>query len=124
MDFLRWLKSLSDRPPSEDDWQVTFDDNGVTCKRSTGLVESVSWNDLQKVSIVTTDDGPFAEDVFYVLYSADAGCVVPQGAPNSSDLLERLQELSGFDSEAVVQAMGCASNNEFVCWEREATPNT
>ena len=118
--FLKWLKSRLARPPNELDLHVVMDDFGVSCERSDGLIEAVVWDDLQKVTIMTTDDGPFVEDVFFVLYGSDSGCVIPQGAQRSGALLERLQQLPGFDNEAIVQAMSCATNNEFLCWERAA----
>ena len=122
MRLLSWLRSLSAPQAHEPSIRLVIDNTGVTCERAGGIVESVAWDDLQKVTIMTTDDGPLAEDVFFVLYGSDGGCVVPQGAPQSDALLERLQDLSGFDNEAVVRAMGCARNNEFLCWERTGRP--
>lgn len=117
MRFLRWLK---DRFGSRATTKLTVlvDDDGVTCHRG-NLIESVTWDDLQRVKILTTDQGPFIEDVFYVLFGTEDGCVVPHGAAESTDLLGRLQALPGFDNEAVVDAMTCVENNEFECWERE-----
>src|SRR5262249_42904855 len=87
---------------------------------SDGGVEQVAWNDLQGVAIMTTSEGPFAEDVYFVLAGRDGtGCVVPQGAPESTALLHRLQALPGFDNEAVIQAMSCAHDATFVCWRKE-----
>ncbi len=92
MGLMSWFSSWSDPPPNEVDQSATepklqlrIDDICVTCKRPSGVVESVLWDDLQRVSILTTDTGPFAEDVFFVLYgsNSDSGCVVPQSIPNT-----------------------------------------
>ena len=101
-------------------WKVTVSDNEVTCTRSDGRVESVAWDDLKEVVIVTTDKGPFATDVFWLLVGESGGCVVPQGAAGEGALLERLQALPGFDNEAVIRAMGSVENNRFVCWKKES----
>ena len=91
---------------------------GVTCCRPGGPTESVEWDDLQKVFIRTTDEGPFAPDVFWILAGRKGGCVVPQGATGEDVLLERLQALPGFDNEALIKAMASTSNQDFVCWQR------
>ena len=122
MKLLDWFIKKSTPAPIEPHVHLVIDDVGVKCERAGGVVESVAWNDLQKVAIVTTDDGPFADDVYFVLYGSHGGCVVPQDGPQSNALLERLQDLPGFDNEAVIQAMSCASNNEFLCWARTGHP--
>jgi hypothetical protein len=79
----------------------------------------VAWDDLLEVAILTTADGPFTEDVFFVLVGrGGTGCVVPQGAPEGSQLQERLQRLPGFDNKAVIRAMSSADDATFVCWRR------
>ena len=120
MPLFAWLKSRFARRPAitDQEIQVTIDDTGVTCRRPSGMVESVSWNDLQKVSVRTTDSGPFAVDAYFVLYGSRSGCVIPQSTPQSGELLERLQALHDFDNNAVMLAMGSTDNHEFVCWER------
>jgi hypothetical protein len=81
-------------------------------------VERVAWADLQKVEVVTTSDGPFAPDVFWVLHGSESGCAVPQGATGDSQLLERLQTLPGFDNDALIAAMSSTSDQRFLCWQR------
>jgi len=65
----------------------------------------VGWADLQKVEVVTTSDGPFHPDVFWVLHGTEGGCAVPQGATGDKQLLDRLQALPGFDNGAVIAAL-------------------
>jgi hypothetical protein len=43
---------------------------------------------------------------------------VPQGATGERALLERLQELPGFDDRAVIDAMSATARQRFLCWER------
>ena len=96
-----------------------MDDQSVTCRRAGGLVETVRWDDLRAVLVMTTSDGPFTDDVFWVLAGENSGCVVPSEADGCDKLLERLQRLPGFDNAAVVEAMGCTDDRRFVCWQRE-----
>ena len=93
-------------------------DTEVVCERPDGKVERVGWGDLEKVEVVTTSDGPFAPDVFWVLHGTVGGCAVPQGATGDGDLLARLQALPGFDNNAVIEAMSATSDRRFLCWLR------
>ena len=97
---------------------VRLSDSEIVCERPDGKVERVGWADLQKVEIVTTGDGPFAPDVFWVLHGTDGGCAVPQGATGDSQLLERLQALPGFDNQAFIEAMSFTSGARFFCWQK------
>ena len=98
---------------------IRIDDHGVHRELGNGTVEQVAWDDLEEVFVLTTGDGPFAEDVFFVLAGRDgSGCVVPQGAPESGERLERLQRLPGFDNEAFIRAMSSTDDARFVCWRR------
>jgi hypothetical protein len=83
-------------------------------------MESVRWSDLEIVSIQTTDRGPAVDDVFWVLGGNESGCVVPSESEGMDLLLPRLQRLPGFDNKAVIAAMACAENREFLCWRRPA----
>ena len=108
------------RKPKQID-RVIYDDIAVTRTRSDGVEETIRWVDLHEVGILTTDEGPVREDVFYLLIAEDGKsvCVVPQSSEGCDQLLERLQELPGFYNEAVIKAMGSTSNAKFVCWKRQ-----
>src|SRR5687768_13148939 len=98
---------------------LVIDDRGVRRDLGDGTVEEVAWEDLVEVQIVTTDEGPFVDDVFFLLAgSGGKGVCVPQGAPGSEPLLGRLQTLPAFDNDAVIRAMGCSENARFVCWKK------
>lgn len=97
---------------------VDIDEEWITCIRGPTSRQAVRWNDLAAVLIETTDQGPFKNDVFWVLVGAKSRCVVPQEAAGSQELLARLQDLPGFDNAAVVEAMGTAENKTFICWRK------
>jgi hypothetical protein len=98
---------------------VRIDDQGVRRELPDGKVEYVAWDNLREVVVLTTGDGPFAEDVFFVLAGQDGtGCVVPHSAADSSQLLDWLQRLPGFDNAAFIRAMSSTADATFVCWRR------
>jgi hypothetical protein len=97
--------------------RIEIDGEGVRRLQGSKLIEAVRWEDLIKVSIVTTDEGPFVEDLFWLLHSKDGrGCVVPHADAVEANLLARLQRLPRFDNEAVISASGSTQGAEFTCW--------
>lgn len=100
---------------------ITLDDKGVTRHLATGQDERVLWKDLAEVQIVTTGEGPYVDDVFFLLVGRDgSGCSVPQSEPVSDQLLERLQKLPGFDNRKVIEAMSHMGDGKFLCWKAPA----
>jgi hypothetical protein len=97
--------------------RVLFDNLMITNSSADGETKSVRWDDLQEVGILTTDDGPWAEDVYWILLGANSRCAVSGGAQGMKELLLRLQQLPGFNNEAVIKAMGSTTHNKFVCWK-------
>jgi hypothetical protein len=99
---------------------VRYDDQSIICERADGRVERILWDDLQEVIIRTTDAGLSFTDVFWVLAGKGVECVFPHGSEGDGALLERLQQLPGFNNDVFVAAMSSISDGEFVCWRRPA----
>jgi hypothetical protein len=97
---------------------VRISDSEVVCLRPDGQTERVEWDDLRRVEILTTPDGPLSPDIFWVLSGSDSGCVIPWGATGDRELLERLQRLPQFDSMAVVNAAPTTEKSMTLCWQR------
>ena len=114
---MRLLDRLFRRNPGERP-RVTFDAEGVVRTLPDGRSESVRWGELQEVSILTTDEGPYGDDVIWMLRGTGGGCAVPSETDGVTGLLARLQQLPGFDNGAVIRAMGSTDAAEFVCWRR------
>ena len=115
MGLLRRLRQLLHRPITCPKASVRSDEKGVSCHWPDGHFESVDRNDLKAVEIKNTDEGPFVQDVFFVLYGNDSSCVVPLDAERFDVFFERLRRLPGFDSQAVVAAMSCTDDANFLC---------
>jgi hypothetical protein len=115
------IHNFFSRPKPKASDRVTFTSEEVIRVRPDGAQEKIRWDDLHEVGILTTDEGPWQEDVFFLLIASDgnSGCAVPQSADGSKELFGRLQQLPGFDNKAVIEAMGSTSNAKFVCWKRQ-----
>jgi len=103
---------------TEEQIVVEFDNDEISCIRPDGYTEQVRWDDLARVEVMTTNEGPWACDVYFVLHGTSSGCLIPQGATGDQKLVERLLELPGFDEKLFVDAMGCTSNRTFDVWKR------
>jgi hypothetical protein len=104
---------------SVDVGRVSFDEDEITHTLPDGDIETLRWTDLKEVKIVTTDEGPWAEDAYWILLGTERGCAISNGAEGAKELLVRLQQLYGFDNETFIKAMGSTSNEKFVCWRRQ-----
>lgn len=100
-----------------------MDDIGVRRSRDGVVVEEVRWDELRRVEIVTTSDGPAMDDVFWLLEgTGNAGVVVPsEQVPQG--MTERLQELPGFDNGEVIRAMSSTTDARFLCWDATGDAN-
>jgi hypothetical protein len=99
--------------------RVELTDLGVIYHQPDGLSCSVRWDTLRAVLIETTDAGPFIEDLWWILIDAEGHCIIPQEASGETEMFHRLQELPGFDNDAVIAAMGSVENRRFLCWQRQ-----
>jgi len=97
---------------------VELSAEAITYHRPDGTTCAVRWETLRAVLIETSDEGPFAEDLWWILIDAGGHCSIPQETGTDA-LLARLQELPGFDNEAVIAAMGSVENQRFLCWQRQ-----
>ena len=118
---MNFLSRLFQKKPDLKD-RVSFDDQKIMRQMPDGRIESVRWDDLVEVGIVTTDEGPFTDDIFWILKGRSGNCAVPSEADGMKELLFRLQQLPGFNNDAVIEAAGSTSNASFQCWRRENAP--
>jgi len=99
---------------------VQIDNWGV--RRLDASNEAVAWTDLVKVEIVTTDEGPWGEDLFFLLEGADGkGVAIAGGLAQECGLIAALQErLPGLDNDAIIRSASSVENARFLVWRRGA----
>lgn len=106
----------SEPPPS---YEVTFDDQGVRTMLNGKAHESVSWDDLMAAGIRIEND--YLPIPYWVLFGQKGGCLYPSDAIGNEAILAELQRrLSGFNNEAVIEAMGKLKGT--VVWTRSGRP--
>ena len=97
---------------------LEFTEDALCYHQPDGTARTVRWDELRTVLIETTDQGPFVEDVWWILIDNAGHCMIPQMAGTEA-LLARLQELPNFDNDAVIAAMASVENQIFVAWQRQ-----
>lgn len=117
--LLRWLGRYFPDASFQRAASIEVRGGEIHFRRINGEAATLPWDGLTRVSIRTTDQGPFTDDVFFVLESAGTTIEIFQDAPGCDTLLTELQTLPGFDNNAVIEAMGCTDNQTFLCWKRD-----
>lgn len=91
---------------------------GIVHRRADGSEVRIAWQELDAVSLEATDQGPFKDDLFWILESATARHVVPGETKGVTDLLRVLRRLPGFDPEALIDATASLEPRTVTCWRR------
>lgn len=80
---------------------------------------AISIDALVRVTIHTTADGPFEDDVFWV-FDDDAGAHlrIPSSAEGAGALFDALVALPGANYEAVIRAMQSTELAQFDIWQK------
>ena len=99
---------------------VQIDDWGV--RRLDASNEAIAWADIVQVAIVTTDEGPWSEDLFFLLEGAEGTGVAIAGAlAQECGLIAALQQrLPGLDNDAIIRSAASAGNARFLVWRRQS----
>jgi len=90
----------------------------ITIKRPFRKSVSVSIDELDEIGVETTDQGPFVEDVFWILKRGELRIRIGDPHPIFKMLMDRFGLLEGFDWQPFVDAMSCSDNRYFMCWRR------
>ncbi len=80
---------------------------------------AVSIEALVRVTVVTTSDGPWAEDMHWLL-EEDGGArlLIPNAATGTEKLFDAFAALDGVDYSMATKAMGSVGNDSYVIWAK------
>ena len=113
----------STRPPArQSGWTVTATDTRIEATDGTGAMRGIAPSDLGAIVIETNDQGPFASDVWWILFDTNKqfACAFPQDAEGAKAAVDRLLDLPGIDHRKVIDAQTSIQNATFPIWERAA----
>ena len=84
---------------------------------------SLPIGELDEIGIETTDQGPFIEDVFWIIKRGKLRLRIGEPHPIFKILMDRFGSLDGFDWQPFIDAMVCTENNflfagsDYVSWK-------
>jgi hypothetical protein len=95
-------------------------------KRPFRAVMAVPIDELDEIGIETTDQGPFAEDLFWILKQGTTRLRIGDPHPIFRQLMDSFGSLEDFDWTTFADAMSCLENRYFPCWirNRQTPPHT
>ena len=98
--FLIWRARRT--PDPEALWVARFDEETVSVTTPDPSLQSIRWDEITRVQIRTTDEGPWAPDVFWGLHRAEGDpVIVLNGATGLRSLIEEMERrLPGFRDES------------------------
>ena len=105
----------------DDGLKITLTADEVICEYSgINKTERVRWDEIDRIQVLTTDEGPVVCDVFLVLQNSmtQKGVMLPQDREETKEVFEKVQQWPGFDNKNFVRAMGSAENQWFDVWKK------
>lgn len=96
--------------------RLSLDATSVRRLAPDGAEASLAWADLQEVRIVSRPAPTLSQGVRFELRDATTTISIPRPEA-TQDFIDRLQELPGFDTEALIEGIGSTLDAEFVCWQ-------
>lgn len=120
MNWFRRLLPRNARTADQPFGRVEFNAESVRYEMPDGTIQSITWDEVEEIGVVRTDEGPVSDDLFFTLTSAnrEKGCAIPQSAAGMDALIVHLEDLPGFNNIALGQAMGSTTNAVFELWQR------
>ena len=99
---------------------VAFDDEFIKTSRGDAELESIAWQDINRIVITIGDD--FLPMPYWMLATTKGGIRLPNDTPGLESLMEEFKvKLPGYDSDAtydaVIAAMG-AMEGSFEVWKK------
>lgn len=82
------------------------------------LHQEIDWANLQKISILTNDQGPALPDVALGLFFDDVVWILGCDHENYREMYDVVTEKFPVDFLKIIDAMKSTGNEEFVLWEK------
>ena len=100
-----------------------FDENSGTIGFPDEEKRNIPWNKVCKIEIVTTDQGPWEEDVWWLFFleGIEEPIDIPQGAKGNEKIFDALENhFENVNMKEIQKAMGSTSNAKFDVWQNNS----
>lgn len=106
------------RKEPEEEYLTEINADYVIVKHPKKRYEQIAWAEIERITLVNTDEGPFLPDIWLVLSGGGKQCAIPHGSNGYNEVFKVVSDYEGFHFERVIESMGCTDNATFVLWER------
>lgn len=118
-----WQRAVNGKAVNEPALQesVQFTDSGMHITQGNGRERDIAFSSVEQIDIITTDQGPWQEDVWWCFYlsNEEKPLYLPQGIKGEDQILLVLEKhFAGIDFQTFIMAMGSADNAVFNLWRR------
>lgn len=100
-------------------WTVGYDEEKIWSVSPSGKRGELDWTEVKGVFIETNDQGPWADDVWWMISGEKFSVMFPNGAAGDKEILERLQRLPNFNNEELIKSMTSTENRLFIIWDKK-----
>jgi hypothetical protein len=98
-------------------YEVAITDQGLTCTHPKRPAETIRWDQVREIALVTTSYGPFLPDEWYVFTGDGTYCSVPSEARGFEGLWDVFKSrFPTIDYEAIIAAG--TEDEKTVIWRR------
>lgn len=98
--------------------KVSVDEDAIAIDDRKGSVATIPWSELERIAVLTTSDGPYTCDFFWVLESNAVVHMFASESEGADAAVTALTALPGFDYGAMLLAAGSVTDNIFPVWRR------
>lgn len=100
---------------------IAVDEQGLKAIADEGELVAVAWDEVLKIGILTTDQGPFEDDLLWMFFYRDQDHVlaVPASALDAApDFFDHLKRFPGLDYDKITEASSSTDFAKFVLWRK------
>jgi hypothetical protein len=98
-------------------YTVIITEDEIACEHPKRKRESIRWDQINEIRLVTTDEGPFNPDMWYLFIGESGGCSVPSEAEGFDRLWDEFEKrFKGIDYQAMIDAG--TDNAEKTIWKK------
>jgi len=104
---------------NDSDFIIKINKKGLTCARPDKKIESILWQDMNKIEIRIFLLSPSVIDIFWLLTGDNEVCAIPHGSVGEDKMLKVFQKLSGFNKKTYIDAIKFNDDGIFDLWQRK-----
>ena len=102
----------------EEYYEVTVTGDFIRVEHPGQKIEEILWADIETITLVNTNQGPWFPDIWLALEGKGPGCYIPQGSKGFDEVFEIVSKYEGFNFENFGKSMTCTDNVRFPLWAK------